>query len=142
MNNDNKQLELTEQQSSERLDQKTIAQLKWKSEVTQVISVLILRACLQQNIKDAAVPVYPDTIDFTSIPESSRNCIGTTFRTLRKLDMIEETGTSRKSKALNAGGRRVFGYRIKRPSLANALIARYGGVRLDKQQQLPIGDNK
>lgn len=118
--------------ATEKLDKATIQQLTWKQKVCAIIAVRILTKAL------SSMAFFPDEVDFSDINADDKNVIGTTFRRLTKMEMIKETGNYRRSKSEDANGRRIFEYEVASTALANALVERLGGVRFDKQQDLPL----
>lgn len=100
------------------LTEATIAQWTWKTATMQKVATRVLKTALRQN------EFWPDEIDFSDVADDDRNCIGSVFRTLRGLGIIEQTGEYRRSTGYRANGRTVFQYYCQRPPLARSLLNR------------------
>jgi hypothetical protein len=83
----------------------------------QKIAAKICRAALQGEF-------WPDQIDVSDIPKADCNCVGSVWRSLRRLKVIEQTGLFRPSEAANAHGRIVFQYTAPSTALVRALLER------------------
>lgn len=118
-----------------QLDAATISQLTWKPSVKRDIAVKILGHMVGNNDRI----VWPDEIDFTSIAKDDRNCIGTTWRTLAKMDMIKRMDGHRRSTSEESRGRTIFSYRLTNEALARAFLRRNGVVNIKRgQPELPL----
>jgi hypothetical protein len=105
---------------SQTLDEVAIRQYVWKNPTMQAVAAIICRAALVRS------EFYPDTLNFSSVPQGDRNCIGITFRTLLRMGLIEQTGLFRSSEAEGANGRIVFQYTLANRALTEALLERTG----------------
>lgn len=72
--------------------------------------------------------IWPDQIDFSKLPDDSKNAIGNGFKTLLRAKIIERTGAWRASKAASHKGRTIFGYRLTNANLARTFLKRNGAV--------------
>lgn len=67
---------------------------------------------------------WPDDIDHASVAEKDRNCIGSCFRWLCNVGIIEKTGAFRRSTAESSNGRTIFEYRLLNGGKAKAFLKR------------------
>ncbi len=81
-------------------------------------------------------PIWPDEVDFSKVPEDSRNAIGNSFKVLSRAGIIEQVSDWRKSKAEGQKGRRMFAWRIASVTLGETFLRRNGEVPVKGQMQL------
>lgn len=101
------------------LDDVAIKQFVWKSETMKLVAHRILDRAL--SVPDT---FWPDEVQLDDVPKESKNCIGSVFRVLRNMGLIENTGNHRSSIADDAHGRIVWEYRVCHTELCRSLYER------------------
>jgi hypothetical protein len=107
---------------SHQLDQITLAQFAFKNAVMRnVCSRIAAKACIGQTF-------YVDEIDFADIADPDKNCIGCSFKLLKKLRIVKNTGNFRKSTTKDANGRVIFEYVVDSLSMARTFLKQNGAT--------------
>ena len=90
------------------LDDILIKQLCWKPSAMTDAAVSIVERALKLG------QVWPDEVDFSSIEDSDRNCIGSAFRVLsgNRVGILTRTSNYRRSHRPESSGRIVWHYEL------------------------------
>jgi hypothetical protein len=121
--------------SEQQLDQVALKQLTWKPSVIRNLAVDIVEKAL------AADTLWPDEISLAGLSPTDRNTVGIAWRLLTRAEVIQQTGSYRKS---NADGRRsgtVFEYELKSRARAETFLKRNGRTVVRGEQQEMFGTN-
>lgn len=109
--------------TDEQLNEATIAQLTWKPNIVRNIALKLCERFLKDRI------AYTDEIDLSFVPTLHANCIGLTFRRLRDMGIIKETGRFRQNSQKTRPGRKggkAFQWRIISDKRARLFMERNG----------------
>lgn len=91
----------------ETIDGITIKQLCWKPGICRDIMCAIAASFLRDRIQ------WSDNVDLKWVSEPNRNCIGTSWRNLIKLEIIQWMEcVPKRSEGAKTKGRRVMRYRL------------------------------
>ena len=105
--------------TDELLDEIALRQYAWKNTAMIRVTCAICEAALKGGV------FWPDQVDTSSIATEDRNCIGSTYRNLRRLGIINLTGRFRRSQGERTHGRVVFEYQLQSRTLAETLLTRF-----------------
>jgi hypothetical protein len=114
------------------LDQTTIKMLTWKPTVSTAIAVAIVQVFIQHP----ALNHWPDEIDLSWVSAKDKNLIGIAWRRLKNSGIISQTGSHRRSKSEDAGGRQIWQYRLESAALARTFLKRNGEIPRTNQLSL------
>ncbi len=121
----------TTQTVDTKLDDATLKQLAWKPTKHRDIALAITTHFLRDRI------AWADTVDLSFVAAEDLNCIGTAWRELMRVRILEPMGMFKRSKKEDSKGRKVFKYRLASEPLARAFLRRHGiNFRNPKQPEL------
>jgi hypothetical protein len=121
--------------SEQHLDGATIKQMTWKPGVLRNLAVTIVERALTTD------KLWPDEISLAGLSPDDRNTVGIAWRLLARAEVIQQTGSYRKS---NADGRRsgtVFEYELKSRARAQTFLQRNGRTVIEPNQRELFGTN-
>jgi hypothetical protein len=121
--------------SEQQLDQVALKQLTWKPSLIRNLAVTIVEKIL------ATDKLWPDEISLAGLSPDDRNTVGIAWRLLTRAEVIQQTGSYRKS---NADGRRsgtVFEYELKSRARAETFLRRNGRTMIEPNQRELFGAN-
>ena len=111
----------------EILNEVALKQAIWKNTKLLTACLTIAEKALKHGV------FWPDEVDLACfLTENDRNVIGIAYRVCgNTLEIIEQTGQYRKSKATGANGRVIFQYRIINDAMAKAFLKRYDKAKYE-----------
>jgi hypothetical protein len=93
-------------------------QIAFKSPTIQRLACRIVRAAVTGGY------VWPDQVSHDDIPAQDRNCIGSTYRLLCNVGIIQRQPHFRRSEADDSKGRTIFQYALLDRQLGRAFLRR------------------
>jgi hypothetical protein len=105
----------------QHLDEIALRQFTWKNKKLLTSCLLIAKKASEKN--DV---FWPDEVTFDFLlTDDDRNVIGSAWRMVTKMGLVEKTGNWRRSTFQASAGRTIFEYRCINNALARAFVKRY-----------------
>jgi predicted transcriptional regulator len=116
-------------ESTKHLERVKDLHVAFKSRATMSVTFKIAKAALESS------PFYPDSVHHEDIDTRDKNTVGSAYRMLANIGLIQRTSHFRRSKADGAKGRTIFAYELVNRALAIKFL-QVNDTYVDGQMQL------